>query len=450
MTFRRRPHLPTLAVALTLLFLHACDASGQSGAIDTKHTPAPNLGLMQEVMKLVESKYVAPVTDDQLVGNALKGMLSGLDPHSEYMDEKAFQTLRNDTRGAFAGVGIQLNMTNGIPTVIAPIEDTPAAAAGVLPGDRIVKIDGQATAGMGLEEVVDRVRGRDGTAVKLQLLRASQPPFDVSLMRQVVRITSVKSQLHNNALGYIRISQFIETTSDEFRRAIAQLKQQAHGRLAGLVLDLRNDPGGLLDAAVDVSSDLVSGGVVVSTRGRSEDDNHVYNAEAGGDLLPGVPMVVLINGASASASEIVAGALQDHKRATIMGNRSFGKGSVQTIIPLAGHGALRLTTARYYTPAGRSIQDNGILPDVVVGLPKDKQVPNALVIHESDLPRALENTGNLNTTSPPPVAPAAETEGADAAPITPELIGTPKDDQLTAALRYLQRSAAKPPGPSRG
>lgn len=436
MKIKFHPRQRALAAALIALFLYACDAHGQS---DIRRDPG-DLALIQGVMKLVQQKYVEPVADDKLVGNALRGMLTGLDPHSDYMDEPAFQRMRSDTRGEFGGVGLQLTLTNGVPTVIAPIDDTPAAKAGINPGDRIIKIDDQATEGMPLDDVVTRVRGRAGSPVRMQLLRDNQPPFNVTLVRSVIHITSVKAQLEKNKLGYIRISQFTETTQDEFSHAIASLKQGAGGHLNGLVLDLRNDPGGLLEAAIDVSGDLLDSGVIVTTRGREDDDNHVYNTAAGGDRLRGIPVVVLINGASASASEIVAGALQDHHRATVMGNRSFGKGSVQTIIPLNGHGAVRLTTARYYTPAGRSIQDGGIVPDVVVGAGKDEQVANAPLLREGDLPRALRNTGNLDT-SAAATGPTDALAGADAAPIAPSFIGTDKDGQLQAALRFLQHQA---------
>jgi carboxyl-terminal processing protease len=353
-------------------------------------------------------------------------MLTRLDPHSDYMDQDQYQQMNAVTRGQFGGIGIELTLEGRVPEVIAPIEGTPAANAGIEPGDRIVKIDGQATTGMDVETIVKRLRGTAGSRVALTIARSDRPPFDIVLTRAVIHVVSVKWALDPGRIGYVRITTFSEETPSELARAIAKLKAQAHGPLNGLVLDLRNNPGGLLDAAVEVTGELIDGGTVVTTRGRNPEDDHVYRAPARGDLVAGASMVVLINAASASAAEIVAGALQDHRRATVMGTRSFGKGSVQTIIPIEGHGALRLTTALYYTPSGRSIQGNGIAPDVVVNLPKNEQVANALVTYESDLFGALKNTG--------PTAP----EPFDH-PIKSLVIGTRDDAQLQAALDYLQR-----------
>jgi len=270
------------------------------------------------------------------------------------------------------------------------------------------------------------------------------------LTRSIIRVVSVKSDLKGDNIGYVRIAAFTESTPVELSGAISRLKDQAHGRLNGLILDLRNDPGGLLDAAIEVTGEFVDGGVVVTTRGRTGQDDHVYRAPATGDLVRGTPIVVLINSASASAAEIVAGALQDHHRATVMGTRSFGKGSVQTIIPMEGQGALRLTTALYYTPSGRSIQGQGIAPDVVVNLPKNQQVANALVTYESDLYRALKNTGSLAVGSTQPIA--APQAGAEAAehPIRPLIIGTNGDAQFTAALDYLQKAVRREAGTHHG
>jgi len=305
-----------------------------------------------------------------------------------------------------------------VPEVIAPIDGTPAAEAGVEPGDRITKIDAQSTTGMDVEEIVKRLRGAPGTKVNLTISRNDKAPFDLTLVRTVIHVVSVKSDLKGDDIGYIRIAAFTESTPAELANAISRLRDRAHGRLNGLILDLRNDPGGLLDAAVEVSGDFIDGGVVVTTRGRTGQDDHVYRAPATGDLLRGTPVVVLINSASASAAEIVAGALQDHHRATVMGTRSFGKGSVQTIIPLEGQGALRLTTALYYTPSGRSIQGQGIAPDIIVSLPKSQQVANALVTYESDLYRALKKTPARSPRGPPRLLPPR----SRAAPSKPQSI----------------------------
>ena len=301
---------------------------------------------------------------------------------------------------------------------------------------------------MDVEEIVKRLRGPAGTKVTLTISRSDRAPFDLTLTRTIIRVVSVKSDLKGDNIGYARITTFTDYTPAELASAIGRLKDRAHGRLNGLILDLRNDPGGLLDASIDVAGDFIDGGVVVTTRGRTSEDDHVYRAPPTGDIVRGTPMVVLINSASASAAEIVAGALQDHHRATVIGTRSFGKGSVQTIIPLEGQGALRLTTALYYTPSGRSIQGQGIAPDIVVNLPKNQQVANALVTYESDLYRALKNTGSLSTG--PTKTPAAPVQAGTAEPsehpIKPLIMGTGSDAQFAAALDYLQRAVRREVG----
>jgi carboxyl-terminal processing protease len=436
------------AVAAILLTaaLYGCDAAG-AGSAATGGDPA-DLGFFEDAVRQVERNYVEPVPRSELMQDALRGMLSRLDPHSDYMDQEQYQQMTAVTRGRFGGIGVELTLEGKIPEVIAPIEGTPAANAGIEPGDRIIRIDAQPTAGMDAEEVVKRLRGPPGSRVILTIARADRSPLEVSLTRSVIRVVSVKSDLKSDNIGYVRITAFTENTSSELASAISQLKDRAHGRLNGLILDLRNDPGGLLDAAVDVAGDFIDGGVVVTTHGRTSEDDHVFAAPPGGDLVRGTPMVVLINSASASASEIVAGALQDHHRATLMGTRSFGKGSVQTIIPLEGQGALRLTTALYYTPSGRSIQGQGITPDIVVNLPKNEQVANALVNYESDLYRALKNSGPLNSASPVTPAPSAAAEAER--PIKPVIIGTGSDAQLAAALDYLQKAVGREAGVRHG
>src|SRR5215469_16312275 len=403
------------AALLLMMTLHGCDSAGAGASAPT--ADGTDLGLFRDVLKQVQRSYVEPVTSSDLVKDALKGMLTRLDPHSDYMDQEQYEQMTAVTRGQFGGIGVELTLEARVPEVIAPIEGTPAADAGVEPGDRITKIDGQSTTGMDVEEIVKRLRGAPGTRVSLTIFRADRPPFELSLIRSVIHVVSVKSDLKGDNIGYVRIAAFTESTAPELATAINRLKDRAHGRLNGLILDLRNDPGGLLDAAVEVAGNFIDGGVVVTTRGRNGQDDHVYRAPAAGDLLRGTPIVVLINSASASAAEIVAGALQDHHRATVMGTRSFGKGSVQTIIPIEGQGALRLTTALYYTPSGRSIQGHGITPDIVVNLPKNQQVANALVTYESDLYGAFKNTGALGA-SHAAAAAAAETAEAER-PIKP-------------------------------
>ena len=397
-------------------------------------------------MQEVEKSYVVPVQPDQLVNGALKGMLDRLDPHSDYMTEREYHELISTTSGQFGGVGIEISVEEGVPQVVSAIEGTPAAAAGIEPGDRIVKADGQPIIGMDIGGVVRRLRGKPGTPVVLTIARANRPMFDVPITRAVIHVDSVKSALKPGGIGYVRVSTFDETTPAELRAALSRLRQEAGGRLSGLVLDLRNDAGGLLDASVEVAGDFLDSGTVVSTRGREPSENRVYDAPPKGDLIRATPMVVLINGASASAAEIVAGALQDNRRAMILGTHSFGKGSVQSIIPIEGYGALRLTTALYYTPSGRSIQGQGISPDRVVTVPKDQQVANAVLTFESDLFGTLKPTGALaptDTTAPlaPPRPIAEDTDH----PINPKVIGTPQDAQLRAALALLatHRAAAR-------
>jgi carboxyl-terminal processing protease len=435
-----RSAVRAIAAAAVALTLYGCNSAGAGAAASASSDP-PDFALLQDVARQVQTNYVTPVTGKELTRDALKGMLTRLDPHSDYMDQEQYQEMTAMTRGQFGGIGIELTLEGKVPEVIAPIDGTPAANAGIEPGDRIVKIDGQATTGMDVERVVKLLRGTPGSTVNLEIARSERPPFEVTLTRNIIHVVSVKSALEPDRIGYARISTFSENTAAELASAITRLKQEAHGRLNGFVLDLRNDPGGLLDAAVDVTGEFVDGGVVVTTKGRNPDDDRVYRAPIAGDLLPGVPVVVLINSATASAAEIVAGALQDDRRGTVMGTRSFGKGSVQTIIPVEGHGALRLTTALYYTPSGRSIQDQGITPNIVATLPKSEQVANAVLSHESDLYGALKNTGPLNPGEAAPTASASKIGGEMAEhPIKPLIIGTPKDAQLDAALGYLQRA----------
>ncbi len=428
----RLPYAAALGVGLVVTGCQPVAADDSSSGVSQA-----DIALIEHTMQEVEKSYVEPVKPDQMVTGALKGMLTRLDPHSDYMDEREFHDLMATTSGQFGGVGIEISVDDGVPQVISAIEGTPAASAGLNPGDRIIKADGQALVGMDIEEVVRKLRGAPGTSVALTIARSSRPAFDVKITRAVIKVESVKSQLEPGHVGYVRISTFDENTATELRAAIAKLRQEAGGNFSGFVLDLRNDAGGLLDAAVEAAADFLDSGTVVTTRGRDPDENRVYEAPPNGDLIRGVPMVVLINGASASASEIVAGALQDAHRAAVLGTRSFGKGSVQSIIPIEDHGALRLTTALYYTPSGRSIQGEGITPDQLVTLPKDQQVANALVTYESDLYGSLKPTGALAPTKQNEPAPAASQTSDH--PINPSIIGTPQDAQLAAALDYLKK-----------
>jgi len=414
-------------------------------ALGARSGPSANdLALINGVIQLVQRDYVHSVDAHTLTTDALKGMLSRLDPHSDYMDEQEFKESQSDISGKFGGLGIEISQQGGFPKVIAPIDGTPAARAGLQPGDLIVAVDGESVQDVTLDKVVRILRGVPGTSVKLTITRGDKAPFDVTITRSIIQVQTVKAKLEPNGFGYVRITEFSEESPKDLKKALDELKSQAGGSLKGLVLDLRNDPGGLLSAAVEVAGDFLNGGSVVTIKGRRSEDNQAYNAMANGAVLPDAPMVVLINGASASASEIVAGALQDRKRATIIGTQSFGKGSVQTIIPLAGHGALRLTTALYYTPAGRSIQGKGIAPDIVVEAPKDQQISGILLPRESALRGAFRNPGTL---SGKPVVKQDEGAAKMSPPIKADLIGTDEDAQLKAALDYL---AGKTIGDNKG
>ena len=398
-----------------------------------------DIALIVGVIDLVQRSYVHAIGPDQLTKDALKGMLSRLDPHSDYMDEKEFRQTSGDISGKFGGLGIEISEQDGIPKVIAPIDDTPAAKAGLQPGDLIVAVDGKDTGGMTIEEVVDVLRGKPGTAVKLGISRGAKTPFEVTLTRSIIHVQSVKSKLQPNGVGYVRLTQFVEDTASGLATALSKLKNEAGGHLKGLVVDLRNDPGGLLSSAIDVASQFLDRGTVVATRGRLPNQTQVFQVRGKGDTLRDTAVVVLINGASASASEIVAGALQDHHRATVMGTQSFGKGSVQSLIPLSGHGAVRLTTALYFTPSGRSIQAEGITPDVIVEASKDEQVEGALITRESALRGAFSRRPAADKPKPES-ADTQTTGGSEAAyspPIKADLIGTTADAQLNAAYSHL-------------
>ena len=326
------------------------------------------LNLFGDVFERVRADYVEKPDDSKLVESAINGMLAGLDPHSSYMDPKSFRDMQVQTRGEFGGLGIEVTIEDGLVKVVAPIDDTPAAKAGVMANDIITHLDDEAVQGLTLNQAVDKMRGPVNTKIKLTIMRkGADKPIDVSIVRDIIRVKSVRWHPEGGDVGYIRITQFNEQTTDGLKQAINELNAQLGAdKIKGYVVDLRNNPGGLLDQAISVSDTFLEKGEIVSTRGRNPEETQRFNARPG-DMTKGKPVIVLINGGSASASEIVAGALQDHKRATLIGTRSFGKGSVQTIIPLgAGNGALRLTTARYYTPAGRSIQAKGISPDIEV------------------------------------------------------------------------------------
>ena len=331
------------------------------------------LDLFGDVLERVRSDYVEKPNDEKLIESAINGMLTALDPHSAYLNPKHFRDMQVQTRGEFGGLGIEVTMENGVVKVVAPIEDTPAARAGLLSGDLITHLDNEQILGLSLQEAVEKMRGPVNTPILLTVVRKGQDePLEVKVVRDVIRINPVKWSAEED-VGYIRITTFNEQTFSSLKKAVASLKKQIGGGLKGYVIDLRNNPGGLLDKAIAVSDAFLDKGAIVLTRGRNVDETQRSNARKG-DITSGMKLAVLINGGSASASEIVAGALQDHRRATVIGTRSFGKGSVQTIIPLGSSGAIRLTTARYYTPSGRSIQAKGIDPSVVV----EQELPEEL------------------------------------------------------------------------
>ena len=348
------------------------------------------LKFLGETIEKIKSDYVDDVKNKELVESAIDGMLSSLDPHSSFLNAESLKQMKIQTKGAFGGLGIEVTMENGFVKVISPIDDTPAYKAGIKAGDYITHLDGKSVIGLNLNEAVDKMRGPAGTKLKVTIGRSNQEAFDVTIKRDIIKISSVKSKLEED-VGYIRITTFSEQTSKSTKDAIKKLKKEKN--LRGYVLDLRNNPGGLLDQAVSVSDLFLEKGEIVSTRGKNSKNPEMYKAKSG-DIIDGKPLVVIINGGSASASEIVAGALQDHKRAILLGTRSFGKGSVQTIIPVKPYGALRMTTAKYFTPSGRSIQKTGIEPDIVVEERELKKADNKKISREEDLKGALKNPSN--------------------------------------------------------
>jgi carboxyl-terminal processing protease len=382
-----------LTLFVTQTSLTALGVSASAASADTYQ----EINLFASIFERVRQSYVEKPDDNKLIESAINGMLTGLDPHSSYMDAKSFRDMQVQTRGEFGGLGIEVMQEDGAIKVVAPIDETPASRAGIRAGDLITHLDDVAVQGMTLSQAVDKMRGAVNTQIRLRITRkGADKPIDVTLMRDVIRVKSVRSRVEADDIGYIRISSFTEQTTDGLKKAIAEITAQIPPeKLKGFVLDLRNNPGGLLDQAISVCDTFLEHGEIVSTRGRDADETQRFNARPG-DLIKGKPLIVLINGGSASASEIVAGALQDQKRATILGTRSFGKGSVQTIIPLGnGNGALRLTTARYYTPSGRSIQAMGITPDIEVlqDVPEEAKKGTVEIKGESSLRGHLKAAG---------------------------------------------------------
>ncbi|MEW6764327.1 MAG: S41 family peptidase [Pseudomonadota bacterium] len=367
-------------------------AQREEAAPSAEDLPLTELRTFTDIYARIKSDYVESVDDKTLLTHAIRGMLSGLDPHSTYLDAEEFKDLQAGTTGTFGGLGIEVGMEDGFVKVIAPIDDTPAQRAGIQAGDLIIRLDEKPVQGMSLNDAVKIMRGEPGTKIKLTVVRKGQEkPLEITIERAIIRVKSVKSRMLEPGYAYVRVTQFQSQTAEQLTQAVEALQKEAGGKLKGLVLDLRNNPGGVLQASVGVADAFLEDGLVVYTDGRVKDSQMRYSAH-GGDVLNGAPMVVLVNGGSASASEIVAGALQDHKRAIIMGSKSFGKGSVQTIQELANGGAVKLTTARYYTPSGRSIQAEGIVPDISLPQIKvDKVEEEDHRLKEADLSRHLDN-----------------------------------------------------------
>jgi carboxyl-terminal processing protease len=428
---------------------------------DTLATPLPieELRAFSEVFGRIKSDYVEPVTDKKLITEAINGMLNGLDPHSAYLDPESFKELQVGTQGEFGGLGIEVGMEDGLVKVISPIEDTPAYNAGIKSGDLIIKLDETMVKGLTLNDAVKRMRGKPGSKIILTIIRKEEAkPLTITLVRSIIKVQSVKPKLLEPGYGFVRITQFQEHTGENLAAGLENLIKQNQGALKGLILDLRNDPGGLLSGAVGVSAAfLAKNALVVYTEGRTEDakmrltaspENYLRNNNGKNDYLKNlpdsiksVPLVVLVNGGSASASEIVAGALQDHKRAVIMGTQTFGKGSVQTVLPLGNNTAIKLTTARYFTPGGRSIQAKGIVPDILVEDPSTSTQDSAFRLREADLNKHLSN-GNPANEKPENASktttPTTPTNKGDTEKPAPTEFGTKNDYQLTQALNLLK------------
>ncbi|OGS75202.1 MAG: peptidase S41 [Gallionellales bacterium GWA2_55_18] len=426
---------------------------------ETIATPLPveELRAFSEVFGRIKSDYVEPVTDKKLITEAINGMLNGLDPHSAYLDAESFKELQVGTQGEFGGLGIEVGMEDGLVKVISPIEDTPAFQAGIKSGDLIIKLDDTLVKGLTLNDAVKRMRGKPGSKIVLTVIRKEEPkPLTFTLSRAVIKVQSVKPKLVEPGYAFVRITQFQEHTGENLATALENLIKQNQGSLKGLVLDLRNDPGGLLTGAVGVSATfLAKNALVVYTEGRTDEakmrlvaspENYLRGSGKNDYLknlpesIKSVPLVVLVNGGSASASEIVAGALQDHKRAVIMGTQTFGKGSVQTVLPLGNNTAIKLTTARYYTPGGRSIQAKGIVPDILVEDPTTAGQDSAFRLREADLNKHLTN-GNPSDEKPDHVgktAPASPNTKGDAAKPAPAEFGAKNDYQMNQALNLLK------------
>jgi carboxyl-terminal processing protease len=384
------------------------------------------LNLFGDVLERIRRDYVEPVDEKTLMENAINGMLSALDPHSSYMNPKVYKDMQVQTRGEFGGLGIEVTMENGVVKVVSPIDDTPASKAGIQSGDLIFALDGEPVQGLTLQEAVEKMRGKVGTSIKLSIRRTNvKDPIDVALTRETIKVKATRFRLEGD-VGYIRVTSFTEQATSGVLDAVEKIKKEAGPKLKGFVLDLRNNPGGLLDQAISMSDAFLDKGEIVSVKARKSEDIQRWNAKAG-DVTNGLPIVVLMNGGSASASEIVAGALQDHRRAVILGTRSFGKGSVQTIMQVSGGGAIRLTTALYYTPSGRSIQKEGIKPDIEVEQAKVEAIQQRSSFREENLRRSITNPNDKPADKKP------DDKTSQVKPGDPGAATDKKDDKTSAA-----------------
>jgi len=384
-------HIVTVVLTVAVVTLSLAILTTPENKVEASSETYRQLNLFGDVFAKVREDYVEEVDDAKLIEAAINGMLSSLDPHSSYLNPKNYDGMKVQTRGKFGGLGIEVTMENGFVKVVSPIDDTPAAKAGVQAGDYITHLDGDAVLGLTLSEAVEKMRGLVDTDLALTIRREGEKePVEISITRAIITVQSVRGRLEDDDILYVRISSFTEQTDKGLRKTVEKLKAEAGDDYKGIILDLRNNPGGLLDQAIAVSDAFLEKGEIVSTRGREADDAQRYNAKID-DIVEGKPVVVIINGGSASASEIVAGALQDHGRAVVLGTKSFGKGSVQTIVPLQGNGAMRMTTARYYTPSGNSIQAKGITPDIEVEQAKLEVLEGRAGRSEADLRNHLEN-----------------------------------------------------------
>ena len=385
------------------------------------------LNLFGDVLERVRRDYVEPVDEKTLIENAINGMLSALDPHSSYMNPKTYKDMQIQTKGEFGGLGIEVTMENGVIKVVSPIDDTPASKAGLQSGDLIFALDGEPVQGMTLQDAVEKMRGKVGTPIKISVRRGTKDPFDVTLTRETIKVKAVRYHLEGGDIGYIRVTSFTEQSTSGVLDAVEKLKKEAGTKLKGFILDLRNNPGGLLDQAIAMSDAFLDKGEIVSVKARKSEDVQRWNAKPG-DVTGGLPIVVLVNGGSASASEIVAGALQDHKRAIILGTRTFGKGSVQTIMQVTGGGAIRLTTALYFTPSGRSIQKEGIKPDIDVEPSKIEAIQQRSSFREENLRRSITNPNEKPGDAKPEAAKPADPKPADKKDEKPAAGATPPGD----------------------